>query len=257
MMRSRGSWPRSSPSSRSIVHRREPTRRRRQHRHRPGGQGQARWLHAAADGQQRAGHQPLALQDTGFDPIKDFEPITPVATAGYVLVANTRSCRRTSRTDRPREGPARKARDRVRRKRHAESSDRRNAAAGGRDRDAARALPGRCGRRDRPRCRPGAGVGPEPAVVDLVHQGGQAQGAGRGQREARVGAAGCADHRRDDQRFRLDAVVRDFAPAGTPKAIVARLQGDTAKAVDGEDRRSSWPAWGASLSKARRISLPR
>lgn len=32
---------------------------------------------------------PSLYKSTGFDPIKDFEPIGPVATAGYVLVANT------------------------------------------------------------------------------------------------------------------------------------------------------------------------
>jgi tripartite-type tricarboxylate transporter receptor subunit TctC len=31
---------------------------------------------------------PWLYKSTGFDPIKDFEPIAPVATAGYVLVAN-------------------------------------------------------------------------------------------------------------------------------------------------------------------------
>lgn len=31
---------------------------------------------------------PSLYKNTGFDPIKDFEPIGPVATAGYVLVAN-------------------------------------------------------------------------------------------------------------------------------------------------------------------------
>ena len=31
---------------------------------------------------------PSLYKSTGFDPIKDFEPITPVATAGYVIVAN-------------------------------------------------------------------------------------------------------------------------------------------------------------------------
>jgi tripartite-type tricarboxylate transporter receptor subunit TctC len=31
---------------------------------------------------------PALYKSTGFDPIKDFEPITPVATAGYVVVAN-------------------------------------------------------------------------------------------------------------------------------------------------------------------------
>ena len=31
---------------------------------------------------------PWLYKNTGFDPIKDFEPIAPVATAGYVLVAN-------------------------------------------------------------------------------------------------------------------------------------------------------------------------
>ncbi len=31
---------------------------------------------------------PSLYKSTGFDPIKDFEPIGPVATAGYVLVAN-------------------------------------------------------------------------------------------------------------------------------------------------------------------------
>ena len=31
---------------------------------------------------------PALYKSTGFDPVKDFEPITPVATAGYVLVAN-------------------------------------------------------------------------------------------------------------------------------------------------------------------------
>jgi tripartite-type tricarboxylate transporter receptor subunit TctC len=31
---------------------------------------------------------PSLYRSTGFDPVKDFEPITPVATAGYVLVAN-------------------------------------------------------------------------------------------------------------------------------------------------------------------------
>ena len=31
---------------------------------------------------------PALYKSTGFDPVKDFEPVTPVATAGYVLVAN-------------------------------------------------------------------------------------------------------------------------------------------------------------------------
>ncbi|MDD0808852.1 tripartite tricarboxylate transporter substrate binding protein [Curvibacter sp. RS43] len=31
---------------------------------------------------------PWLYKNTGFDPVKDFEPIAPVATAGYVLVAN-------------------------------------------------------------------------------------------------------------------------------------------------------------------------
>ena len=31
---------------------------------------------------------PALYKNTGFDPVKDFEPISPVATAGYVLVAN-------------------------------------------------------------------------------------------------------------------------------------------------------------------------
>jgi tripartite-type tricarboxylate transporter receptor subunit TctC len=31
---------------------------------------------------------PWLYKSTGFDPVKDFEPITPVANAGYVLVAN-------------------------------------------------------------------------------------------------------------------------------------------------------------------------
>ena len=31
---------------------------------------------------------PSLYKSTGFDPIKDFEPVSPVATAGYVLVAN-------------------------------------------------------------------------------------------------------------------------------------------------------------------------
>lgn len=31
---------------------------------------------------------PSLYKSTGFDPVKDFEPITPVANAGYVLVAN-------------------------------------------------------------------------------------------------------------------------------------------------------------------------
>lgn len=31
---------------------------------------------------------PALYKSTGFDPVKDFEPIAPVATAGYVLVAN-------------------------------------------------------------------------------------------------------------------------------------------------------------------------
>ena len=31
---------------------------------------------------------PALYKKTGFDPVKDFEPISPVATAGYVLVAN-------------------------------------------------------------------------------------------------------------------------------------------------------------------------
>lgn len=31
---------------------------------------------------------PWLYKNTGFDPVKDFEPVSPVATAGYVLVAN-------------------------------------------------------------------------------------------------------------------------------------------------------------------------
>ena len=34
------------------------------------------------------GINPTLYKSTGFDPVKDFEPISPVATAGYVLVAN-------------------------------------------------------------------------------------------------------------------------------------------------------------------------
>jgi tripartite-type tricarboxylate transporter receptor subunit TctC len=32
---------------------------------------------------------PSLYKNTGFEPLKDFEPVGPVATAGYVLVANT------------------------------------------------------------------------------------------------------------------------------------------------------------------------
>ena len=32
---------------------------------------------------------PALYRNPGFDPVKDFEPVSPVATAGYVLVANT------------------------------------------------------------------------------------------------------------------------------------------------------------------------
>ncbi|URI10767.1 tripartite tricarboxylate transporter substrate binding protein [Aquincola tertiaricarbonis] len=38
---------------------------------------------------------PALYKSTGFDPVKDFEPISPVATAGYVLVANTGFAPRT------------------------------------------------------------------------------------------------------------------------------------------------------------------
>ena len=31
---------------------------------------------------------PALYRSVGFDPVRDFEPVTPVATAGYVLVAN-------------------------------------------------------------------------------------------------------------------------------------------------------------------------
>ena len=38
---------------------------------------------------------PSLSKSVGFDPVKDFEPISPVATAGYVLVANNAFHRRT------------------------------------------------------------------------------------------------------------------------------------------------------------------
>lgn len=38
---------------------------------------------------------PALYKSTGFDPVKDFEPVAPVATAGYVLVANTGFAPRT------------------------------------------------------------------------------------------------------------------------------------------------------------------
>jgi len=34
------------------------------------------------------GINPALYKNPGFDPIKDFEPIAPVATVGYVVVAN-------------------------------------------------------------------------------------------------------------------------------------------------------------------------
>lgn len=34
---------------------------------------------------------PFLYQSTGFDPVKDFEPVAPLARAGYVLVADRKS----------------------------------------------------------------------------------------------------------------------------------------------------------------------
>ena len=70
-------------------HRRQPPRRRRQHRHRCGDQ-------AAPDGytllarRHRTDHgQQRALRDLGYDPDKDLEPISPFAHFTIVVVASS------------------------------------------------------------------------------------------------------------------------------------------------------------------------
>ena len=53
-----------------------------------GVQGTARRLHAADGHRRHARHQPVALRQLPFDPVKDFAPITEVAAVPNVLVVN-------------------------------------------------------------------------------------------------------------------------------------------------------------------------
>jgi tripartite-type tricarboxylate transporter receptor subunit TctC len=60
----------------------------RQCGHRGRGQGEARWLHLMITADSSMVINPSLYKSTGFDPVKDFQPVGTLATAGYVLVAN-------------------------------------------------------------------------------------------------------------------------------------------------------------------------
>jgi hypothetical protein len=131
---------------------------------------------------------PSLYKSAGFHPVKDFEPITPVANAGYVLVANNNFPPKNV-AELIAAAKAQPAKIAIASAGNGTPLDWRDAGQGRRHRPDARALQGRLGRGDGPGERPGEGLGAEPSLVDIVHQERQAEGAGRGEREARGRAA--------------------------------------------------------------------
>jgi hypothetical protein len=89
---------------------------------------------------------PSLYKSTGFDPLKDFEPVGPVATAGYVLVANNNFPAKNvseliAQANFP--SPARQDHDRLGRQRHGQPPGGRDAQQSGRHQPGACALQGR------------------------------------------------------------------------------------------------------------------
>ena len=90
---------------------------------------------------------PSLYKNAGFDPVKDFEPITPVATVPYLLVAIRLSGEERQGADRSGQVQAGLDQLRVRGQRHAQPSAGRDAEDAGEDRPRARALQSRRRRR--------------------------------------------------------------------------------------------------------------
>ena len=142
---------------------------------------------------------PSLYRSTGFDPVKEFDPVATVATSGYVLVANKdfppNNVAELIAAAKAQPG---KVADRIRRRRDGEPPRRRDAQQGRGHRPHARAVQGRGRRGERPRRRTGAGLRAEPALLDLVHPQRPDQGARRGR--TRSASARCPMPRRSATR---------------------------------------------------------
>ena len=242
------------------VHRRQQARRRRQHRHRGRRQGQERRLHAAAQPQQRARHQPRrSTRAPASIPSRISSRSRWSPRRATCWWPTTPSRRRTSPNSSP---PRRRAPGKFM-----------IASAGNgtlnhligemleqgrRHRADARAVQGRVCGGDRPGRRPGAGRGAEPAVVDRFIKSGKLKVLGVVNEKRVSRAARRADHRRDDPGLRLDAVVRPVRAgrhAEGHRRAAAGGGGQSARRAgrEGQARRRR----AASRSRARPSSSPR
>jgi tripartite-type tricarboxylate transporter receptor subunit TctC len=194
---------------------------------------------------------PSLYKSTGFDPVKDFEPITPVATAGYVVVANNSF-------------PARNINELIAEAKKAPNSITIASAGNG----TLNHLIGEMLQR-------AAGIemrhipykGASAAVTDVI--GGQVQVSVQSLpssisfiKSGKLKVLGVVNEKRVAALPDVPTIGESikgfgstpwyglFAPAGTPKAIVNQLQAAVAKALDGADAKEKLAAVGCEPFKS-------
>ncbi len=195
-------------ASRPAVHHRQPAGRRQQHRHRSGRQCAARRLHAAAR-QSGERHQCDALQEAAVQFPARYRAGRrhhPRAERDGGLSAISGEDR--SGVHRLRQSASRHDQHGLVRQWHVGAFVRRAVHGHDRGQDDPRALSRRRPGADRSHRGHGRRDLRQPAVLDRVHQIGQAAGARGDDREAQSSVARCADRGRDRDRLRGKRVVR-------------------------------------------------
>ena len=237
------------------VRRRQPARRRRQHRRRARRQVAARRLHAA-DGHGR--HARDQREPVREDAVRPREGLR----AGDARRRRAQRARRPSfgagqfgaGADRLRQGESGQAQLRVVGQRHVDPPVRRALQDDDRRADA-RTCPTRAAR---PRCsdlhrRPGAAHVRQPALRAAAHQGGQAACARGDEPRARralpdvptIAESGLPG-------FEASSWFGLLAPAGTPKDVVAKINGEVAKWLATPEAKEKLAAQGANVAPASR-----
>ncbi len=199
------------------LHRREPARRRQQHRHRSGHQGRARWLHIHP--RQSGQHdQRLALQESQFRvPARhrSGRRLHPRAERdGSQSVGSGKDRRRIHRLC---QSQSRQAQRCVLGQWHLDPSVRRIVQDDDRREDDARALQRLGADADRSARRPSAGDVRQHAVVDRAHQSRQAARARGDHGDAFARIAGRSDRRRHRAGLRGERVLRAWRSERHPE----------------------------------------
>ncbi len=194
---------------------------------------------------------PALYKSTGFDPLKDFEPVTPVANAGYVLVANNNF-------------PARNVSELIAAAKAQPGKIMIGSAGNGTLNHLFGEMLGKA-----------AGIqlvhvpykGASAAVTDLV--GGQVQVSVQSLpssisfiKSGKLKVLGVVNEKRVAALPDVPTIGETvkglgytpwyglFAPAGTPKAVVAQLQAEVTKALDAPDVREKLAGVGAEPYKS-------